>query len=131
MLDMKISSYKQLTVWQKSYNLVKEVYNLTAKLPKSETYGLSSQMQRSAVSIPSNIAEGQLRRNIKEYVQFLSIAQGSAAELDTQLLITQDIYGIDTVEQVKTLEEIQKMLFALSQKLTITYNLKPITSPKS
>jgi len=128
---MKISSYKQLTVWQKSYNLVKEVYNLTAKLPKSETYGLSSQMQRSAVSIPSNIAEGQLRRNIKEYVQFLSIAQGSAAELDTQLLITQDIYGIDTVEQVKTLEEIQKMLFALSQKLTITYNLKPITSPKS
>ena len=128
---MKISSYKQLTVWQKSYELVKEVYKLTARLPKSETYGLASQIQRSAVSIPSNIAEGQQRRNIKEYVQFLGISQGSAAELDTQLMIMKDIYDIDTSEQLLTTQEIQKMLYALSEKLTITYNLKPKTSSQS
>lgn len=128
---MKILSYKQLTVWQKSYKLVKEIYELTTKLPKSETYGLTSQIQRSAVSIPSNIAEGQQRRNIKEYVQFLSIAQGSAAELDTQLMIMKDIYDIDTSEQLRATQEIQKMLYALSEKLTITYNLKPKTSSKS
>lgn len=120
---MAISSYKQLTVWQKSYALVKDIYTLTSLLPKSETYGLSSQMQRSAISIPSNIAEGQQRRNIKEYLHFLSIAQGSAAELDTQLLIHHDVYGFDTTIQLEVLLEIQKMLNTLSQKLTKTYNL--------
>lgn len=74
-------------------------------------------MQRSAVSIPSNIAEGQQRHNRKEYRQFLGIAQGSAAELETQLLLTQDIYKLSVVKQASELREVQKMLYAIIKKL--------------
>ena len=74
-----VNSYKDLLVWQKGMQLVKELYLLTDKFPKDELYGLTSQMQRAAVAIPSNIAEGYLRNHRKEYVQFLSIALGSAA----------------------------------------------------
>ena len=76
-----IKSYKELIVWQKSIELVKEVYKATDKLPKAELYALTSQMRRAAVSIPSNIAEGYKRRNRGEYLQFLGIADASAAEL--------------------------------------------------
>ena|SRR5690606_3449150 len=80
-------NHKELDVWKKSMDLVEAVYALTAKFPKEERYGLASQMQRAAVSIPSNIAEGTARKSNKELLQFISIAMGSAAELETQYLI--------------------------------------------
>ncbi|MDP2930427.1 MAG: four helix bundle protein [bacterium] len=113
-----MESYKDLTVWKRAVELVREVYILTAKLPSSEVYGLSSQMRRAAVSIPSNIAEGHLRKGLKEFLQFLRIAYGSSAELETQLIITNDLYPKINVERAENLlTEVQKMLNALIKKL--------------
>ena len=84
---MPWSSYKDLTVWQKSMALTGDIYKLTEKLPKTETYGLSDQLRRAAVSVPSNIAEGQGRESKNEFRSFLSVAKGSLSELETQLLI--------------------------------------------
>jgi four helix bundle protein len=84
-----IKDYKDLKIWQKGIEIVDRVYELTEKFPKSEQYGLVSQMRRSAISIPSNIAEGFARKSNKEYKQFLYISLGSCAELDTQLIIAQ------------------------------------------
>ena len=82
-----MASYRELRVWKKSIELVTEIYRLCAYLPKEETYGLADQMKRAAVSIPSNIAEGQARNSEKDFIRFLYIAQGSRAELETQLEI--------------------------------------------
>ncbi len=113
-----ITSYRDLFVWQKSMELVKEIYRATKLFPKDETYGLSSQMRRAAVSIPSNIAEGQQRKNTKEFCQFLRISYGSAAELETQVLLSKDIYPtIDFLKTESLLQEIRKMLNKLIQKL--------------
>lgn len=114
---MALQSFKELTVWQKSFALVKDVYALTNRFPASERYGLASQIQRAAVSIPSNIAEGQQRNNLREYRQFIGIARGSAGELETQLLLAAEIYNLDTVSLVDTTHEIQKMLRSLYKKL--------------
>lgn len=86
-----IKSYKELIVWQKAIKLVKEIFILTDKFPKSELYGIISQMRRSAISIPSNIAEGYGRKSSKEYAQFYSIAYGSALELETQIIISKEL----------------------------------------
>lgn len=115
---MFVASYKDLIVWQKSMAVVKEVYSLTEKLPKIEQYSLSNQMRRAAVSIPSNIAEGYKRKGLGEYLYFLSVADGSAAELETQLYIVKDIYpSIETQRILLLLEEVQKMLMAMIKKL--------------
>lgn len=114
---MVITSFRELTVWQKSFNLAIDIYELASLLPKSEQYGLISQITRCAVSIPSNIAEGQQRHGIKEYRQFIGISQGSAAELKTQLLIIERVYGLDIQKQLGIILEIQKMLYSLSKKL--------------
>ena len=91
---MTIRNYKDLIVWQKSMKLALEIYKLTEKFPKSEVFGSVNQMRRSAFSIPSNIAEGWARKSSGNYLQFLSIACGSAAELETQLTLTQRLgYG--------------------------------------
>jgi four helix bundle protein len=82
-----IRSFRDLRVWQAGMDLVEQVYLLTQTFPKHEIYGLASQMQRSAVSVPSNIAEGHTREHLKEYLQHLSIARSSLAELETQLEI--------------------------------------------
>ncbi|MBI5934372.1 MAG: four helix bundle protein [Chloroflexi bacterium] len=92
-----VRSYRELKVWQKGIELVKLVYGLTQGFPKSEIYGLASQMQRAAVSVPSNIAEGQGRQHTGEFRQFLYIALGSAAELDTQLIVAVEL-GYATAE---------------------------------
>jgi four helix bundle protein len=84
---MSIASFRDLRVWQLGMDLVQQVYSITRVFPAHERYGLASQMQRAAVSIPSNIAEGHARQHRREYVQHLSIAQASLAELDTQLEI--------------------------------------------
>jgi four helix bundle protein len=115
---MKLKSYKELVVWQKSIELVDEIYKITKQFPKSELYGLTSQMQRAAVAIPSNIAEGYKRNHKLEYVHFLSIANASAGELETQLIIARRQYQtIDYALAEKLLDEIQRMLYTLIYKL--------------
>lgn len=114
---MALNSYKDLNVWQQSRELTKEVYELCKKLPKDEIIGICSQMKRSSVSIPSNIAEGYRRNNRKEYIQFIGIASGSAAELETQLILVQDIFAIKTDGMIDKLNQIQKMLLSLRKKL--------------
>lgn len=119
-----MKSHKELTVWQKSMELAEEIYKITAHFPKAEIYGLSSQMQRAAVAIPSNIAEGAKRSHKLEYIQFLSISNGSAAELETQLLLAKSLYSKDTIDFEKGIaltDEILKMLFSLIKYLkTVT-----------
>ena len=88
---MRIESYKELVVWQKAIKLTVEVYKATDNYPKTEIYGLTSQSRKSTVSIPSNIAEGWTRQHLQEYLQFLNIALGSAAELETQLTIAEKL----------------------------------------
>jgi four helix bundle protein len=87
----KLSGYRGLKVWQLAMQLATEVYRLTADFPKYEVYGLSSQLQRAAVSIPSNIAEGNKRESTKEYLHHLSTAFGSLAEVETQLLLVAEL----------------------------------------
>jgi four helix bundle protein len=115
---MPIKSYKDLTVWQAGVQLVTDVYRLTAGFPKSESFGLSNQIQRSAVSIPSNIAEGHARLSDKEFHHFLTIALGSLAELETQLVIAENLsYAASDKMQVllKSCEELGKQIRKLQQ----------------
>jgi len=117
---MKLNSYKELIVWQKSVKLVVAVYDATSTYPASEKYGLTSQTQRAAVSIPSNIAEGATRRHLPEYIQFLYTALGSSAEPETQLLIGRELKFLDTrnfEELGNDLTEIMKMTNGLITKL--------------
>jgi len=115
-----ITSYKDLIVWQKSYELSLLVYKFSKIFPREEIYGLTSQIRRCAVSIPSNIAEGYARQRRLEYIQFLQISFGSGAELETQLLIARDLRYITDEEYTKTndlLQEVMKMLNSLIGKL--------------
>ena len=115
---MYLKSYKDLIVWQKSIKLVKEIYILTGNFPQNETYGLSSQMKRAAISIPSNIAEGYSRKNLKEYLQFLRVAYGSGAELETQLIIAKDLHkNINYSKAELLIEEVLKMLNVMINRL--------------
>ena len=115
---MYAKSFKELIVWQKSIALVKTVYASTDQFPKSEMYGLTSQMRRAAVSIPSNIAEGYTRKSRLEFLQFLSIAEASAAELETQVILARDLYPeIDHKPAEQLLEEVQKILVIFIRKL--------------
>lgn len=115
-----MSSYKELSVWQKSIQLVIDIYKLTKTFPKDEIYGLVSQMQRAAVSIPSNIAEGNERNSKKEFIHFLHIARGSLAELETQLVIAEKLNYINQNQSTQILNnchEIGKMINGLLIKL--------------
>ncbi len=114
-------SYKDLLVWQKGIALAKIVYRLTKAFPSDEKFGLISQMRRAAVSIPSNIAEGQARRTTGEFIQFLSHAEGSLAELDTQLILAVELNFSDTAGAAAAfslVEELRPMLNSLRRKLT-------------
>jgi len=111
---MKTRSFKDLIVWQKSYKLVVEVYKITKTFPKEETYGLSQQMRRAVVAIPSNIAEGYGRQHSKEYKQFLSIAYGSLCELETQYLLAIDLDYVIKSEIIESLmKEVGGMLYRM------------------
>jgi four helix bundle protein len=117
---MPLKSYKELIVWQKAYELTLLVYKETEKFPKSEIFGLTSQLRRATVSIASNIAEGYQRQHGGEYVQFLSIAFGSCAEVETQLLICKDLHYLSENNShilINLLTEVDKMLYALIGKL--------------
>ncbi len=116
----KSRSYRDLDVWKLSLDLVKEVYKLTSKFPASENFGLTNQIRRAAVSIPSNIAEGQGRNSPKEFRQFLAVAQGSVAELETQLIISQKIDYISQEELhsfLNPLDRIRKMIKSLANRV--------------
>jgi len=115
-----IKSYKDLLVWQKSMDLVVEIYKLTSYFPKSEIYGLVSQMRRASVSIPSNIAEGKRRGSLGDYRRFLKISYGSGAELETQIEISKKLSFKENLEFKKVddlLDEIMRMLNTLIFKL--------------
>lgn len=115
-----VTSYKDLLVWQRSLQVAEEVYRLTKSFPQEERFGLTSQIRRAAVSVPSNIAEGQARQSTAEFRQFLSIAQGSLAEIETQLEISVRIGLVketDVEKCRKLITETSKMLSALRKAL--------------
>jgi four helix bundle protein len=119
-MKMPLKSYKELIVWQKAYQFALNIYKETEKFPKSEIFGLSSQLKRAAVSIASNIAEGYQRQHGVEYVQFLSIAFGSCAEVETQLLLCKDLHYLSESNfgiLINLLTEVGKMLYALITKI--------------
>jgi len=111
-------SYKDLVVWQKGVALAKLVYQLTKAFPSEEKFGIVAQMRRAAVSIPSNIAEGQARHTTGEFIQFISHAEGSVAELDTQLILSLELKFCRNVDsEFELITELRRMLNALRRKL--------------
>ena len=116
-----MAGYRDLKVWQAAMQLAEEVYRLSARFPKHEIYGLASQLQRSAVSLPSNIAEGHGRNSHKEFNHFLGIALGSLAELETQFILAQHLDYLPEEEishALQNADEIGKMLKGLQKSLT-------------
>ncbi|MEO8006010.1 MAG: four helix bundle protein [Betaproteobacteria bacterium] len=115
-----VSSYQDLSVWQRAMELAEKVFALTADLPREQMYGLSVQMQRAVVSVPSNIAEGHARDSTKEYLRFVSIALGSLAELETQLMLCERLKLL-TVQRVNDdcvlADEVGKMLRGVQRSL--------------
>lgn len=119
----KINTYKDLIVWKKSMDLIVAVYELTEQYPKAEQYGLTSQTRRSAISIPSNIAEGRRRSSKKDFRNFLIIAFGSGAELETQVEIARRLsfgQGLDFSKVNNLLDEVMRMLNKMIQNLQPT-----------
>jgi len=113
-------NFRELNIWKKSMDLVFDIYKLTRQLPDFEKFGLASQINRSAVSMPSNIAEGTSRNSEKEICRFLDIALGSSYELETQLLLLANLY-VDNKNQatelINKLNEIQKMIVGFKKKI--------------
>lgn len=114
--------FKELTIWQKSRLFCSEIYSITSSFPESEKFGITNQLRRASVSIPSNIAEGTSRKSNKEFSRFLEIAIGSAYEIETQLLISKDLGFLKTNELevlIIQLEEIIKMTSKFKSSLKI------------
>ena len=119
-MENKPQSYKDLSVWKKGIELAKLVYTLTARFPADERFGLVSQMRRAAVFIPSNIAEGQARHTTGEFIQFISHAEGSVAELNTQLILATELHFCSTDDAhpaSELIEHLHRMLNGLRRKL--------------
>jgi len=110
-------NFKELLVWKKSIDLVKSTYQITAMLPSDERFGLISQMNRSSISISSNIAEGSGRTSDKEFVHFLNIAISSSYELETQLIIINELFSMDVESVIVQISEVQKMILGLKRNL--------------
>lgn len=116
----KVRSYQELVAWQKAMDLVVAIYDATRAFPKEETYGLTNQLRRASVSVPSNIAEGQGRESTKEFRQFLSIAYGSLQEVETQLIIAQRLVYLSTTQSETLLQqcaEVGRIINGLSRSL--------------
>ena len=117
---MVIQDFRDLKVWQVAMQLATVVYTLTHSFPKSEAFGLTSQMQRAAVSVPSNIAEGHARDSTKEFLRFISIAMGSLAEIETQIILAHKLNYIEERKLAELLErtgEVGRMLRGLQHSL--------------
>ena len=124
--------HKDLLIWQRGMGLAKLIYRLAVNFPSEERYGLTSQLRRAAVSVPSNIAEGQARQGTREFVQFLSHAQGSLAELETQLLLSIELdfaQKSDVDRPLQEIDELQKMIVGLKRKLSLYSPLATRHSP--
>lgn len=122
-----IKTYKDLLVWKRSVDLATQIYRITDKFPKTEIYGITSQMRRSVVSVSSNIAEGRNRGTRKEYTQFLRISLGSLAELETQIEIAKNLNFINLSEYTQLISEtgeIGRMLRAIIKKLDLVSKLQ-------
>lgn len=131
MSEKTIHIHKDLDVWKKAMELATEVYSMTTAFPRDELYGLTSQIRRSVISIPSNIAEGAARHSRKEFIQFLHVASGSIAELETQLLLAARLGLIPDDQPFLRLEEVRRMLLGLLRSLKkkpITHHPSPINS---
>jgi len=118
--SVSVRSYRDLLVWQKSVDLVVVCYTNTQSLPRSETFGLAAQIQRSAVSVPANIAEGHGRKHLGDYLHHLSIARGSLMELETHLIVASRlgfIGKLDLESVLKRTDEISRMLTGLRKQL--------------
>jgi four helix bundle protein len=112
--------HHRLDVWKRAIKFVEQIYKTTSSFPSEEKFGLTSQMRRSAVSIPSNIAEGAARNSTKEFINFLHISQGSVAELETQIIISKNLQFLDSQMEellLKELDEISKMIIGLQRSL--------------
>ena len=110
-------NFRDLGIWKDSFAIVKDVYDLCIQLPSEEKYGLKSQIQRCAISIPSNIAEGSGRTSDKEFLHFLNIAISSSYELETQLLLCNEIFAIDVDFIIEKLHINQRMIGGLKRKI--------------
>lgn len=109
-----MKDHKDLDVWKRSVDLVKNIYEATSRFPREELFGLTNQMRRAAVSIPSNIAEGAARQTEREFVQFLFVALGSASELETQAIIAERLRYLDSTETILVhIDAVKKMLNGL------------------
>jgi four helix bundle protein len=128
----KAKSYKDLLIWQKGMALAKFVDQLSARPPVDERYDLISQIRRAAVSVPSNIPEGQARHTMKEFLQFLSHDEGSLAEVETQLLLSVELRFPNSegiAPGLKEIDELQKMIVSLKRKLEVDSPLATRHSP--
>ncbi len=114
---MSKHNFRKLEIWIQSMNLVKDVYEVIALFPVDERFGLKSQMSRCAISVPSNIAEGSSRSSIKEFSHFLDIALGSSFELETQLIIAQDLFNVNNFELIEKCQNLQRMITGFKQKI--------------
>jgi four helix bundle protein len=108
------NAHKNLVLWKESFNLVKMVYSSTKDFPQEEKYGLVSQLKRASISIPTNIAEGAARKSKKEFLNFLSIARGSLAEIDTLILLSEDLCFINSSQSASIMNKLQHISILLS-----------------
>jgi four helix bundle protein len=128
---MTIQSYRDLLVWQKAMDVVVECYRLSEMFPKTETYGLASQLRRAAVSIPANIAEGHGREHLGDYLHHLSIANGSLMEVETHLLLAEKLSFLTTQQTgiiLAATAEVSRMLSGLTRSLK---NIRTKTAPNT
>ena len=114
---MKKHNFREIKIWQESLVMVKEVYEFSSKLPTEEKFGITSQINRSVVSIPSNIAEGSGRTTNKEFVRFLEIAISSSYELETQLILTEDLFGISSRQLIENLNALQNRIGGFTRQV--------------
>jgi four helix bundle protein len=116
---MKKHNFREIKIWQEALILVKDVYAYSSRLPKEELYGLTSQINRSSVSIPSNIAEGSGRTSNKEFIRFLEIAIASSYELETQLILAEEIFGLSSKNIIDDLNALQNRIGGFIRQIKV------------
>ena len=111
-------NFREMNIWKNSMEIVKMVYIVSAKLPSDEKFGLKSQIQRCSISVPSNIAEGSGRSTVKDFINFLNISLSSSYELETQLILLNELYKIETEKIIKEINELQRMMIGFKRSLS-------------
>lgn len=111
-------NFREMNIWKNGMKIVKSTYMISKELPVEEKYGLTSQIQRCSVSIPSNIAEGSGRGTVKDFTNFLNTSLSSSYELETQLILVFDLFNIETEFLIKDIQEFQRMIIGFKRSLT-------------